>query len=347
LFASVVGQEAAITALLAAAHYPVHAYLFIGPGGVGERSLARGFAAALLCPAGGCGACETCRRVLEGIHPDLIEVERTGASLSVEDAREVVRLGQRRPLESARQVVVVPDMHLARLAAPVLLKSLEEPPASTVFILLSEGLAPDLATVASRCVHISLRPLPFDTVVAWLVARGVDPEASAVIAEASRGSVERAELLALDPGFLNRLQLWGALAGRLDGTGSSCATLAGELLAALDASVEPLRARHVAELEAREAEAEVLGERKVAGRARIEAEQKRAERRWRTDELRAGLAALAATYRKRLERSSGALGDVFEALDAIEGTAAALVRNPNEALLLEALLVRLSIPARR
>ena len=78
LFDEVVGQPRAVAALRAAAHHPVHAYLFRGPAGSGAAAAARAFAAAVLCPDGGCGHCETCRRALAGTHPDLVSVERTG-----------------------------------------------------------------------------------------------------------------------------------------------------------------------------------------------------------------------------------------------------------------------------
>src|SRR5271170_2470775 len=89
LFDQVVGQPRAVTQLTAAARRPVHAYLLHGPPGSGKRAAARGLAAALLCPDGGCGQCNTCRRALAGTHPDLTMVERSGAALDVEEARTV------------------------------------------------------------------------------------------------------------------------------------------------------------------------------------------------------------------------------------------------------------------
>ena len=100
LFEEVVGQPRAVTQLMAAARRPVHAYLLHGPSGSGKRAAARGLAAALLCPEGGCGDCNACRRALAGTHPDLVVVERTGASISVADAQSIVTRAQRRPLEA-------------------------------------------------------------------------------------------------------------------------------------------------------------------------------------------------------------------------------------------------------
>ena len=113
LFAGVVAQDAAVAALRAAAANPVHAYLFRGPPGNGGLAAAYGFAAALLCPEGGCGRCATCRAALAGTDPDLHVVRRSGASVSIGDLRQVVSLAQRRPLHAARQVIVVLDVHLA------------------------------------------------------------------------------------------------------------------------------------------------------------------------------------------------------------------------------------------
>ena len=75
LFEGVVGQPTAVAQLRASARRPVHAYLLHGPPGSGKRAAARGFAAALLCPQGGCGTCSTCRRALAGTHPDLVVVD--------------------------------------------------------------------------------------------------------------------------------------------------------------------------------------------------------------------------------------------------------------------------------
>jgi DNA polymerase-3 subunit delta' len=356
LFADVVGQADAVAQLRAAGRAPVHAYLLVGPPGLSQKPLVRGFAAALLCPRGGCGACEVCRRALAGVHPDVVEVERAGPSVTVDDARRVVQLAQRRPLEGHRQVIVVPDVHLARLAAPVLLKTLEEPAGPTVFVLLADSVPAELATVASRSVRIELRPLPPGELRDWLVGEGMDVARAEELAVASGGSVERARLLAEDAGFAERRALWRSVPSRLDGTGAAAAALAAELLASAEEAVEPLRARHRAEMEGLGSEAEQRGERAVPRRKEIEDRQHREERRWRTDELRAGFAVLSAAYRDRLAalaatspmpsawsgRTEDRVRELSGAIAVVERSSAELIRNPNESLLLEAMLVRLS-----
>jgi DNA polymerase III subunit delta' len=353
LFAGVVGQDAAVTQLRAAARRPVHAYLFVGDIGGARTEIVRGFAAALLCPSGGCGHCDVCRRALAGIHPDLVEFERAGAALSVEDAREIVKLAARRPLEARRQVIVVPEIELALKAAPVLLKSLEEPAVATIFVLLADFVPADMATVASRCVRVDLRAVPEPDLTAWLESRGVEGVLAADLAKAAGGSADRARILADDAGFAARLALWRSIPARLDGTGASVGALVEELVQALDEAVEPLREHHRLELEAMAGAAEQMGARGVPGRKSVEDRHKRAERRWRTDEIRAGLATLAAAYRDRLVTRAGTvasgsaggdlrLRELAAAVAAVEEAAVELIRNPNESLMLESLLVRLS-----
>ncbi len=278
--------------------------------------------------------------------------------MSVDDARRVVRLAQRRPLEASRQVISIEDVHLARLAAPVLLKTLEEPAGESVFVLLAETIPAELATVASRCVRIDLTPVSQAELTRWLEAQGVNPEAAGELADAAGGNVDRARLLADDAGFAARRALWRSVPARLDGTGAVAAALAAELLASAEQAVEPLRARQAAEMEALGAQAEAMGERAIPGRKEIEERHNRAIRKWRTDELRAGLANLTRAYRDRMVTQVGQgaghagapgaghveshLRQLAGAVRAVEDVAAELVRNPNETLMLEALMVRLS-----
>jgi len=354
LFDAVVGQERAVARLVDAARQPVHAYLFQGPPGSGKRAAARGLAAALLCPDGGCGVCNSCRRALAGTHPDLVTVERSGASLDVDDAREITARAQRRPLESARQVLVVPDVHLAARAAPALLKTVEEPPPSTIFVLLADDLPPGLATIVSRCVQVPFVAVAPRTVEAWLVSRGVASGVAAEVATASGGNLDRARLLAEDPGFDDRRRRWRTVPARLDGTGAAAVVVADELLGLADGAMAPLRDRHARELAGLEEQAEAVGARGIPGRKAVEDRHKREERRWRTDDLRMGLAALADAYRDRLVATvdgdarpgtPGVDADRRAAagrVDAVGRAAAALVRNVREDLLLESLMVELS-----
>ncbi len=351
LFAGVVGQDEAVAALRAAAVHPVHAYLFRGPSGNGALAAAYAFAAALLCPDGGCGECATCRAALAGTDPDLHVVRRSGASVSIGEIRHVVALAQRRPLHARRQVIVVLDVQLAALRAPALLKTLEEPPGDTVFVLLAEQILPELVTIASRCVEIAFPPVPRAELVAWLTASGVPADMAAVVADSSGGNPERARVMVDDPDVAARVTLWESVPAALGPAGTSAAALTRQVLESADRAVEPLRAVHARDVEALTAAAKEMGERGLPGRKEIVEQHQREERRFRTDALRAGLGVLARRYRMQVVRAATsetvAVGDqdvlgAAAAVGLITETAEALPRNPNEALLLQSLFVRLA-----
>jgi DNA polymerase III subunit delta' len=355
-FAGVVGQDRAVQTLRAAAARPVHAYLLVGPAGTGKRTAAVAFAAELLCPRRPAdGTCESCRRVLAGVHPDVVSVEREGAFIGIDTAREVTRLAAMSPMEGDRKVVILHDFHLVRDTGPALLKTIEEPPATTIFVILAEFLPPELVTIASRCFRVDFDPLTPAVIEQALQAEGIAPETAKHLAEASGGRLDRARLLASDPRFDARRQAWRDVPRRLDGTGAAAAKVADELLAFLESSVEPLKVRHAAEmeelLERNRRAAQVVGTGGKGAKSRavnagvkdLEERQRRAERRQRTDELRFGLATLAAAYRDRLRSAADPRrrAEAIEAVARIDKVAKDLEYNPGELLALQALLVRL------
>jgi DNA polymerase III subunit delta' len=347
LFAPVIGQERAVAQLRAAAATPVHAYLLVGPPGSGKRDAALGLAAALLCEEGGCSRCSACRRSLHSSHRDLLVVERVGVSISLKQADEIVQAAALSPAEGGRKVMVLVDFHLVDKAAPALLKTIEEPPPGTVFIILADYVPPELVTIASRCVRIDFALVPEDRLVDALVTSGVDPTVARDAARVSGGRVDRARLLAADPELRARRAAWDGVPGRLDGTGATASMVAADLLALIaSAGTEPLLARQVAEIAELEERVAITGER-GSGRKDMEERHRRELKRLRTDELRSGLAALEGVYRDRaasaVEASSrGGARAALEAAGVVQGAAQALERNPNEALLLQALMVRLT-----
>jgi DNA polymerase-3 subunit delta' len=348
--AGLVGQAEAARALRAAAARPVHAYLLVGAPGTGKLAAAQAFAAMLLCPQGGEDGCDTCRRVAEGKHPDVVVVEREGATLSIEQAREVTRMAARSSVEGGRSVVVLPDLHLAGDAIPALLKTIEEPAGPVVFIGLAEFVPPELVTVASRCVRIDFRSLSDDEVRDALVGDGVPVDRAAAVARLSGGRLDRARLLASDPGAEARWQAWESVPARLDGSGATIAVLADKLVELFKRSAEPLAARQGAELaalvernthDAPGAPARVAQAAVRAGTRELEERHRRELRRQRTDEMRTGLAALARAYRDRGVSGAMAPERAAGAVSLIDGLSADMAFNPGELLALQALLVRL------
>jgi DNA polymerase-3 subunit delta' len=339
--AGVVEQDRAVAALDASAVAPVHAYLLVGPPGAGAAAAARGFSAALLCASGGDGTCRDCRLALAGEHPDVRSFAPSGAALRVEEAEAIVREATRSPVEGARKVVVVHDVHRVDVATPALLKTLEEPPASTVFVLLADAVAPEIATIASRCARVDLPALPGSTIEAALVAEGVAADRAAAVAPAALGDLERARLLATDEDLARRERLWRTLPSSLDGTGGTVATAVDELLEHIEEAAAPLKAQQAAEAAALEERLAATGARGSGGRKALTEQHRRVQRRHRATELRFGLATLASVYRDHLASGAADPAADVAAVDAITATAEGLVHNPREELMLQALLLRL------
>jgi DNA polymerase-3 subunit delta' len=342
VWSDVIGQDDAVAQLTAAAVHPVHAYLLVGPAGSGKRAAARAFAA-LLLSAGSEGeeAERHVRLALAEAHPDLRVVEPTLATggISTKDAKDIVKQAVLSPAEGSRKVILLEDFHLIGDAAAVLLKYVEEPPASTFFVILAEDVPPELVTIASRSVRVELGPIPLAAVEARLVADGVDEERAVAIAAAAAGDLDRARLLATDERFALRAAALHAMPGRLDGTGARAAELAAEVKALIDDAQDVIDARHAKEAAELQERIERYGQR-GSGKKDIEDRQKREVRRHRTAELRFALATFAGVYRDVLPTDPRP-ERVVEGLRRIDQAALALERFPNEALLLQALLAHL------
>jgi DNA polymerase-3 subunit delta' len=173
--------------------------IFAGPDGVGKRLVALAAAQALNCLANtrsdgdqaACGVCSACTRIARGVHPDVMLIEPgDNGSIKIDQVREIVERVAYRPFEGRRRVVIINEADtLVPQAQNALLKTLEEPPSGSVFMLLTSKPDSLLATVRSRCPRLRFRPLDTDDVAAALVKHGKsEPEARAAAAT-SGGSV--------------------------------------------------------------------------------------------------------------------------------------------------------------
>jgi len=183
-----------------------HAWLFTGPPGSGRSVAARAFAAALLCPDGGCGRCPSCHQVRAGTHADLMLVRPEGLSYGVKQTRDLVLRAAGAPAGGRWQVVLFEDAdRCTEQAANALLKAIEEPAPRTVWLLCAPS-AEDLApTIRSRCRVVTLVVPASPAVAKVLVTRdGIEPAAALAAARAAQGHVGRARRLAADAGAARR-----------------------------------------------------------------------------------------------------------------------------------------------
>jgi DNA polymerase-3 subunit delta' len=199
------GQERARDILLRAwtAGKISHAYLFKGPTGVGKKSMALAFAALLNCrnrrAHDNCGQCPACKKLASGNHPDFIEIIPDGAGVKIDQIRELKKALAYPPLEAKTRVVFIADIHVVMARAEVansLLKTLEEPPEDTIFILTVDEAAAILPTISSRCQVVPFYPLAADLIEQRLLAMGVEADDARTMALVSEGSLGRAEALA-------------------------------------------------------------------------------------------------------------------------------------------------------
>ncbi len=359
VWSAIPGQGDVVARLSAAVASPMHAYLFVGPRGSGKRPAAAVFAGELLAAADPRSGRDPerlqrhRRLAVAEQHPDIFVVDPAGNRLRrAGEAAALVAEASRTPAEGARKVLVVNRFHTATPAAAAsLLKPVEEPSASTVWLLLAEQVPPEHVTIESRCIRVNFRRLSSRDISAALMAEGLaSPETAQGVATAAGGNLERARMLASDENVSARRQAWWSIPDRLDGTGAVVAVIVTEIRALITAAAGPLAAQHRDELVALADQEEMFGTR-GSGRAHVEARQRRELRQLRTDELHFGLVTLAGRYRDLALRGLGAQPDeadsagpdpaLLDALDRIRAMSTALTRNPNEALALQALLLGL------
>ena len=185
--------------------------IFAGPPGVGKRLAAVATAQALNCTAlilpgkavandavlyeiDACGVCAACRRIARGVHPDVLIVEPgDSGSIKIEQVRDIVDRTAYRPFEGRRRAVIIDDADaLVPAAQNALLKTLEEPPPSSVFMLITTRPDMLLSTVRSRCPRLRFRPLGPGDIAAAMVARGHSEAEARAVAATADGSLGRA-----------------------------------------------------------------------------------------------------------------------------------------------------------
>lgn len=200
IYRHVYGHESQISFLQQVASFgkTAHAYLFVGPDGIGKRLVAVSFAASLLCPDGGCGSCPVCERTIKGTHPDTIHISPVGSNIRIQDIREAIMATAIRPLEGSKRIIIINEADLmSEPAANAVLKTLEEPRRGNVFLLITARPHKLSLTITSRCQILSFSPLSGAQLTSFLADKTDLPkEKIEIIAALAEGSVSKALFLA-------------------------------------------------------------------------------------------------------------------------------------------------------
>ena len=384
VWADLIGQEKVVATLRRAVDGSIggdgrgarqamtHAWLFVGPPGSGRSVAARAFAAALQCPEGGCGTCNTCRTTLSGANPDVTIVRTEMLSIGVDEVRDLVRRAAMSPTMGRYQVLIVEDAdRVTERGADALLKSLEEPAPRTVWLLCAPTPDDVVVTVRSRCRRVELST-PTPAAVAELLQRrdGVDAGMAAFAARVAQGHVGRARMLARDENARIRRNDVLKLPARLVTLGA-CLTAAANVVEA--ASAEAATATASLDATERAALTEALGFGAKGARPRnaqaamkeLEDQQKARAKRIQRDSLDRVLTELTSYYRDVLAVQTGAgaalintelIGDIealarrgspeitLRRIEAILACRTALETNVAPLLAVESLMVSLAQP---
>ena len=209
VWGDVVGQAEAVAQLQKAAIDPqalTHAWLIVGPPGSGRSTAAKAFAATLECETKtGCGTCDQCQMVLNGTHPDVKLLETEAITYKVADVKELVAQSVAKPTVGRYQIILMEDADRMRSdSANSLLKAIEEPGPSTIWLLCAPTAQDVIPTIRSRCREVRLHTPSVAAVAELLEREGVDKETAISAAQAAQSHIGMARWLANDPGAMQR-----------------------------------------------------------------------------------------------------------------------------------------------
>ena len=187
-----------------------HAYIFNGGLGAGKKTIAKLFAKTLQCEKHGiepCNECHSCKQALSGNHPDIIRVtHEKPATIGVEDIRTGVNDDIIiKPYSSDWKIYIISEAEKMTVQAQnALLKTLEEPPAYAVIILLTSNIDSMLSTILSRCVVLNMKPVKDEIIKKYLMEEIHVPDYKADVCTAfARGNLGKAKALAASEEFDN------------------------------------------------------------------------------------------------------------------------------------------------
>lgn len=206
-FQDIMGHQSVIASLQTAVARErlAHAYLFHGDRGIGKRIVAMSFAQALNCehvssggPVDGCGACRSCQQIIARIHPDFFviepDMESVTPQIKIERIREIEPHIMYRPLVGERKICLIDEADRMTIgAANALLKTLEEPPNHSLFLLVTSRPAALPATIRSRCQSLRFAtPARTQVEAAVILKRELPPADARLLAIVSEGRIGEA-----------------------------------------------------------------------------------------------------------------------------------------------------------
>ncbi|RPH86762.1 MAG: DNA polymerase III subunit delta', partial [Deltaproteobacteria bacterium] len=176
-----------------------HSYVFSGLAAIGKKTLALAFTQALNCEnavlqGDSCGECSSCRKMIHGNHPDIQMLETQAQFIRIDAIRNIQEQMTFKPLEGRRRVFLIDDADkMNEQAANALLKTLEEPSADNIIMLVTARPYWMPQTILSRCRHVRINPLAAETVARFLIEqKQMEPSKASLLASLSGGSIGQA-----------------------------------------------------------------------------------------------------------------------------------------------------------
>jgi DNA polymerase-3 subunit delta' len=379
VFRDVVSQPEAVGTLLSSigdgSREIHHAWLFTGPPGSGRSQLALAFASALLCETDGCGTCNSCQMIQNRSHPDVQILNTERVLISVDEVTEFIEKSIQMPAIGKYRIMVIEDAdRMAERTSNLLLKSLEEPPKGTIWMLCAPSEADLLTTIRSRVRRVQLKVPTVEAVAQLLVEKyGVGLELAQRSASQAQSHVGMARRLATNAGARDRRTQ--ALQAVLSITDIPSAMKVSEVLAKLAESDGAQLTAEQDEFERKElltslgvSEESKLNTTSRAALKRLEESQKRRATRSKRDGLDRILIDLMGLYRDVLTVQLGAKEPLINVdliqeitklasestqsqsirnLEGIEKVRHRMERNVRDVLLLDSLAVTLRRKATR
>lgn len=209
VFRDVVSQPEAVGQLLSAVSQAKdvhHAWLFTGPPGSGRSQLALAFAASLLCAEGGCGNCNSCQMIQSKNHPDVQVLNTQRVLISIDEVTAFIEKSIQMPAIGKYRVMVIEDAdRMSERTSNLLLKSLEEPPKGTIWMICAPSEADLLPTIRSRVRRVQLKVPTVEAVAQLLVEKyGIGFELAQQSAAQAQSHVGMARRLASNAGARDR-----------------------------------------------------------------------------------------------------------------------------------------------